>query len=335
MRIRLGLALCMLAGCATQPPAPAASATDVLQPIAALDGFSAGQALCLGVEYLPPSHQEDASRLPQAVRIGEPVERAVVDRRRASDRPLPRRAPGELHAWAMSSADLVGPEPATEELALRFLDDLLGEDRRRLRRESRAPMLAGQTIDMQSPAIDLRSEEAFAEDQQERLSRGGLGLLRRPVQKLLRRMPIVTGFEVRLEQLTHPSGNNEPVDTESESMDMGRLTLRVRPSRSGDPLEIGYRRSGFFVATSQQQWKSSFSVPITDSVSFEVRSRQDYDVRQLGLRATLRWDYSSATTVQLAVGNDIEAFSPQTVVNNTDPAPQGSDGIMIYAIHFF
>ena len=335
MKIRLGLALCMLAGCVTQPPVPAASATDRQDPIAALAGFSSGHALCLGVEYLPPSQKDDAAQLPRAVRIGDPLDRTVVERRRPTQRLLPRRAPGELHSWAMSSADLVGPEPGTEEMALQFLDDLLGEDRRRLRRELSAPLLAGQTIDMQSPAIDLRSEEVFAEDQQERLSRSGMGLLRRPFQKLLRRTPLVTGVEVRLEQFTQPREPEDLLDAEPSSTDLGRLMLRVRPSRSDDPIEIGYRRSGFRIATSQQQWKCSVSVPIAESVFLEVRSRQDYDNRQIGLRAAIRWDYSSATTIHLAVGNEIEFASSPTAMTSGDQPAQGSDGIMIYAVHFF
>ena len=335
MRIRLGLALCMLAGCATQPPMPAALAPEATPTIASLDAFAVGHMLCLGVEYLPPSRVEAQGEGPHALRLGDALERSNDARRRNNAKALPRRSNGEMHSWAMSSADLVGPEPGTEEMALQFLDDLLGEDRRRLRRELATPLLAGQSIDMQSPAIDLRSEEILAEDQEERLSRSGMGLLRRPFQKLLRRTPLATGVEVRFEQFAQPRETQEALDAEGGSTDLGRLMFRVRPSRSDDPIEIGYRRSGFRIATSQLQWKCSFSVPIADAVFLEVRSRQDYDDQQLGLRAAIRWDYSAATTFHLAIGNEIE-LAPSTTSSapGDQPAP-GSDGIMFYAVHFF
>lgn len=329
MSIRLGLALSVLAGCTLQPTRPAASSGQPTVRMAALDGFAAGNALCLGVEYLPPEAGEVAPAALPLARAQEP--RPVAGAAMSSS---PRAAAPDDRGHGPAAAQPAGGERKIDE-ALQFLEDIQGRDRRRLRRDFVMQDLPITSFDAQSPGIPLRADERNAEDAEERLGETGHQVLRRPLQRLMRRTSLVSRMELRLSDVADGRSERGAQGDATDEVDLGRVTMVVRPNRSGDPMEIGYRRRGFAVSTSQQQLKCSATLPISDSLFLDVRARQLFFDDSWQWRADLRWECSPATSVHLVVGEDLW-FATEAAPYAHDPdAPTGILGIQFHAIHFF
>ena len=128
MSIRLGLALCVLAGCQVQPTRPAAIDAAMPRSAEALDRFADGNGICLGVEYLPPPN---AAAAPAALHWGEPQDRPSDHARSGSQ--LPKRL-GAREANQRAIANRDGETTtAIDEMAMQFPDDLMGDDRRPMR----------------------------------------------------------------------------------------------------------------------------------------------------------------------------------------------------------
>lgn len=295
----------------------------------ALDGFANGNRLCLGVEHLPPDNDQAAA--PRAL-PAHPDHRLLGIAALPSDRSAlhvePRR--GEYPTTSKS-----GP---VEDMAQRFYQDLQGQDLRRLRRDFANLDLPISSTDEQSPGIKLRNEEKNAEDVEQRLGEDGQQVLRRPLQRLMRRASLVHRMELRISDLTELAdlpAERGAQDDAADPLDLGRLTMVVRPNRSGDPLEIGYRRDGLAVSTSQQQLKFSYTLPVADTLFLELRARQTYLDDTWQLRADLRWECSRATTVHLVFGEDL-VFQSDAAPYSQDPsAPSGVPGVQFYAVHYF
>jgi hypothetical protein len=329
MSIRLGLALCVLAGCQVQPTRPAAIDAAMPSNNEALDRFADGHGICLGVEYLPPPN---AAAAPAALHWGEPQDRPSDHARSGSQ--LPKRL-GAREANQRAIANRDGETTAIDDMAMQFLDDLMGDDRRRMRWEFGAPLLTAQNYDEQSPGIDLRSDEIAAEDQDLRLSQSGMQILRRPFQRMLRRTPLVSGLEVQIDRIANGRNEAEDAGESTEGTEYGRVSFLVRPNRLSDPVEIGYRRSGLRIATTQEQLKCTCTIPLGNGVFLELRARQTYADDSWQLRSDLRWQYSQTTNLHFAVGNGLD-FLPSSPTYSLEGTPfDGSSGVLFYAVHLF
>lgn len=327
MSIRLGLALCALAGCTMQPTQPAAFSQ--LARNAALDRFAHGNALCLGVEHLPPEgDRQDTERLPLRVLEGE-----------MGIEPNAQRVP-LVNGPERSTAHGIGNDKAGDKgriasLSDRFVEEFVGRDGRRLRREFAWIGFPTNFADPQGPSIALRSDELAAEDQDQRLGESGHQALRRPLQRMARSMPVVTRVETQVADLTGWQ-DAEPMDgQQTESVELGRLTMSLRPTRTQDPLEVGYRRSGFMVATTQQQWKCGYAVALGNDIYLDLRARQIYLDSSWQMRAELRWQRTLNSSIHLVVGDGVGPFLWQAPYYD-DPSMQPSGiGIQLHAVYFF
>jgi hypothetical protein len=329
MSIRMGLALCALAGCTMQPARSTLCHGDGDVRLSVLDGFAKGNVLCLGVEHLPPDGEQSSPRALPAHRDTALPGAAVL----ASDRSAMHGEPRTGNASLTSKQN-----DRIEDMALRFYQDLQGQDLRRLRREFPHLNLPVASTDEQSPGIQLQSDEKNAEDAEQRLGENGQQVLRRPLQRLMRRASLVHRMELRisdLTELTELPAERGSQDDAARPLELGRLTMVVRPNRSGDPLEIGYRRDGLAVSTSQQQLKFSYTIPIAEALFLDLRARQTYLDDSWQLRADLRWECSRASTVHLVFGEDL-AFQSDAAPYAQDPsAPTGVPGIQLFAVHYF
>lgn len=330
MSIRLGLALCVLAGCTMQPARPASSAQTTTARIAALDAFANGNALCLGVEHLPP---EGGQATPVALHAAADAA-ATATHPPAAHGPARRViARGEGHD--PHAPDRRREQEAKADVAMQFLEDLQGQDLLRLRRDFAPLNLPSRSFDEQSPGIPTRNDERNAEDEEQRLGENGHQILRRPLQRMLRRTSLVSRMELRLSDLAEMPADRGQSEEPVDDMDLGRLTMVVRPNRIGDPVEIGYRRNGILVASSQQQLKCSYTLPITESLFLDLRARQLYLDDSWQLRAELRWERSRATSVHLVFGEDLLFASDAAPYAHDPDAPTGVPGIQLYAVHRF
>ncbi len=349
MKLLLGIALGLLAGCASQPSADRsgqeAVTTGLTQapgaPVtAACTGLALlrrGNPLCLGVEYLPPAGEEESlapDRLPVQAEL---MLSGPAPAPRQPDRtPLWSRERTERHTWAMTAEDLAQVRDPVERETLHFVEDLMGEDRRRLRRDIGTPILTMQASDMQSPGIDLAAEEVQAEEEAQWMAEHGVDLLRRPLQMLLRRLPLVQQLEIDLDEFKQ---DNVPLTEEygraHDVADLGRVSMRVHAGDPKDPIELVYLRSGIRIGSSQSQLKLGYARHLAKAVTLEIHTRQNYDDRTWRVRADLSWELSPRTSLHFVAGDNLDFLTTSTVYSLFESPMDGSPGLLIYAVHLF
>lgn len=342
MRLRPGILVCLLAGCASQSgrdesPGTAARAEARAQALAAI---ATGNVPCLGVEFLPPVAPEDSLAVaplpPRAEALPPPVSVAPPTGDRDGRR-LYTPTGEKPHIWSMTADDLAHQRDAAATATMHFIDDVMGEDRRRVRRQFGLPILTMQAIDLQSPGIDLRSEELRAEQEQQWMAENGASLLRRPVQLFLRRLPLVEAFDARIDDF---KSDNVPLSDEYERAHqqrskLGRVSMRVHPSDFGDPVEIVYSKSGVRIGSSREHLKMSVSRELWPGVTASVRTRQIYESNDWVVRADIAWQLSPRSTLLLAAGRDLDFASDSTVYSWVESPLDGAMGILLYATHIF
>lgn len=313
-------------------------------PIAVAAGLDPGLArlargnpICLGVEFLPPLAEDAAIVVrssPVEAERAEDLTNALPTVRRYQ--PMLVRERASRHAWSLTQEDLLAGEDPAAQVALRFLDDLMGEDRRRLNREIGTPALAMQGIDLQSPGIDLRADELRAEDEAQWFAENGPRLLRRPLQKMLRRTSWISTVELQLEELQRANASllDDAANVDDDT-DLGRMSMRVRMNRPTDPLELAYLRAGMRIASTQEQLKLGYSLPLAEDVFLDLRARQDYQSADWRLRADLRWEVSEKTSIHFVAGDDLDFLTTSSVYSLFESPMDGSAGILVYAVHLF
>ena len=130
-----------------------------------------GTTLRIGVEYLPP--EIDANSRPEVDRtVRSRPERLTPPPTSLVERSL---VPEGRHTWALSADDLSAIDDPIERETLRFVDDLVREDRRLTEREVRLPFLDWQPADLDL-GHRLWSEEAIAEAQRQWVDENGLSV---------------------------------------------------------------------------------------------------------------------------------------------------------------
>ena len=345
MRILLGTALGLLAGCVVRPaagseerPGDAIDGAQVVNATAArLQQLQHSHLLCLGVEFLPPAASEEPLAEPTPAVHVEPV---PLPPRPAARPPTYQPYGGqerfEPHTWLMNSEDLANARDPVARETLHFIDDLMGEDRRRLRREFGTPILTMQAADLQSPGLDRGSADPQADEEEQWLAEHGVELLRRPFNRLLRRTPIVQQFELELDDWKE---SNVPLSEEysrtHDTTDLGRMSMRVHSSNLRDPVDLVYMRSGVRIGSSQTQLKLGVSRHLTRDVLLDLHAREDYDDHEWHLRADLSWILSPRTSLHFVTGDNLDFTQTSTVYSLFESPLNGSTGLLVYAVHLF
>lgn len=348
MRFQPGILFCLLAGCAVQPTSidDRWSSDDSAREVAAreaanraaLQRLADGNRLRIGVEFLPPAAEENAVAVVPAAARAQVTTDGEPPRRPVGSIPVPlNRDNRDRHTWTLSNDDLAAMRAPLEQETLRFLDDVMGEDRRRLRRELGTPILSMQTIDLQSPGLDLPSEEEQAEERAEWLTQNGMVLLRRPFQNLLRRFPTVREFEIELDEF---KSTNLPLSetygpAPDRRNDVGRVSMHIRANNPRDPVELAWVQSNVRVGTSQGLLKVGLAQDLAENLTLEVRTRHAYDSSDWRVRADLTWRLSRTTSLHLVAGDDLDFMATSSVYSLFDSPMDGSPGLLIYAVHLF
>lgn len=319
-----------LCGCLAQPRTPpqlqltAAAAA----PLPAIDA-----APRVGIEYLAPE-VELADLEPSRVWV-EPLH-DTDDPWRHQRTPPPPRPSERKHTWLMDADDLAAVEDIEARLTLQFLDNLMGEDRRRVYRELGTPILQPQMIDLQSPGIELPTETSQREESEAWLADHGSVLLNRPLRRLLRQTPLVQQLELELDEFKsdHVPLSGPYREVHGDQRNLGRLSMRVR-MRPQDPVEIAYMRSGVRVSTGQEKLKLGYSRSLTDRVTLEINTSRTYSDHAWGMRADLIWDLDLDNSLHFVVGDDLDFLSTSSVYSMFDSPMDGSPGLLVYALHLF
>jgi hypothetical protein len=360
LRIVPGILACLLAGCSVQPPKAEANAQATciaagsithntssdkdFRPhhgalTAVLAALAKGRHLRLGVEYLPPRDGGEENPV-EPVALNRPTtSRAagpLTGTLRPGRQPLVDLRRADVHTWAMNSEDLSVIRDPLAEQTLLFLDDLMGEDRRRLKRELGTPVLVLQSQDLQSPNLPLHADLLQAEDEAVWMTEYGARLLQRPTKRLLRRLPFVQSFELELDEFKSENVQfSEAWQRAHDRSHRPRLSVRLHTSDLKNPVELNLLQAGVRVGSSQERLKLGFQRNLTDRLHLEIRSRHDYARADWRLRADLSWTFTDRSSVHLVAGDDLDFLTTSTAYSLFESPMDGSPGMLLYAVHHF
>ena len=342
MRFQLAILVCLLTGCAMQPtPVETMTAASISNRDLLLQ-LAHSNSMRLGVEFLPPAADELAvSALPAAARAQDPP-RPNLQLPRPQIQPKIGAARRELlsqekHTWLLSSDDLTSIHSSLERETLLFLDDVLEQDYHRSTFDLSTPILDAETIDQQSPLFVLPDGDCDADELAELMNERGLSLMRRPAQRLLRRMPIVHDAELEIQDF---SSSNVPLsksyrETHADQRSLGRVSVRVHAGQWNDPIEVNYLRRGFRIGSSQEHLKIGLQNQLTDSLRLDANCEWNYDTQGFSARAELSFSAGPQTSVHLLVSDSIDFLVTSNQHSLYSTPLDGSPGIMLYAVHRF
>jgi hypothetical protein len=328
LRFQWGIWSCLLAGCVVQPTRSTPTPTTV----AGLAPPPAGLVLRIGVEHLPPS--ERVAESPGTVRVqslgGEEPRRTA-----SAPEQRPRRRKSTDHTWTLSAEDLTAIDDPIARETLQFVEDLVGEDQRRVRRSLGTPFF--DWVGPGSNGLELRGEEADRVMREEWVHENGPALLRRPLRLLLRRLPIASQVGVAMQDFRsdHVPLSEPYQQTHGDRHLLGRISARIRTSDLEDPLELVYMRSGVRIGSSQEVGKLSIDWPLTDTLSFQLRTRTTYENGDHELRGGLVLRPSATTSLHLTIGDNLDYLSTSQAYSLFDSPMDGAPGLLLHGVHVF
>jgi hypothetical protein len=327
--------MCLLAGCVTQPTS-SIPRTAIAGPTPGSSTPPLALLLRIGIEHLPPDPSSPTAE-DSAVRV-EAQQRFTALPAAAAARTDPEppawrgfeAAP--RHTWQLSASDLASIDDPVARETMRFVNDLIDQDRRRDRREAGMLFLPHEYLDPDHGPL-LQSEETMLADHEEWVTAHAPGLLTRPLKLLARRLPFVQQFE--LDWQNFRSDNVPLTEPSRDANGAGHLSMKLHASAIDDPLEIGYVQSGVRVASSLEQGKVSIDWALTNKLQFAVRATTKYDTGQQDLRADLTYWVSQFTSLHLGVGDGMDFLSTSSIYSLYESPMDGQAGFVFYAVHIF
>jgi hypothetical protein len=288
--------------------------------------------LRIGVEFLPPTSGDESAPRTESLCTAAP---AAPPRARPTT-PAAAGA-GDAHLWTMTVDDLLAQDGEGARMTLRFVDELMGEDRRRIRRTLGTPILSPEYVDLQSPGIDLASETLLALDEAEWLAGNGMSLLTRPLKRTLRATPLGESFDVALDEFR---SDNVPLsrpysNAHADERHLGRLSMRIHAGDLSDPLEVAYLRSGVRIGSSRDRLKLGVGRDLGEHLRFDLHSRYAYATGSYRIRADLSLELTRRSSLHFVLGNDLDFLATSTVYSLFESPMDGSPGLLLYAVHLF
>ncbi len=322
----------------------------------------------VGVEYLPPEDEgsdlslvlsgrdalvpsgqlpDEEASLPHSL---EPLAGflGVAQTTRVPTPDPERPRSGRAAAEATNSAELVASldlsreriaavEDTSERVALRFLREVLGDDRRHVERTLGSSVQTGQ-FGLQSPDVPTTYvDHRDYEDQLPRMKRYGTRLLRRPARRALKELSLVSDVEQALDEFKAVhiplSGAYQEQHNKTHR---GRFSMHLgKGSDAADPIEVYYLHSGWKIGSGPDNARVQYSKNLTDQLRLKLRSSYAYGDQDVKVLGTLMFEVSPQTTINLAAGNDMTVLTgPQTYLG-TPPEEDRSQAIAFYVEHMF
>ncbi len=349
----LGCALALaLASCATSLP----QATEGIDRSTPVTPPKHQHAPRVGLEYLAPERRGlDGLAGPLAGRVlaaaggerprhttaiaVEPLHAGVPTRGEpGGDREPDRRSP-----WIMTRDEIARIENPLERFTMQFVRRVLGEDQRRVQRELSPSTLFNQAQHVSSHrALRTQLDDRDREDQELRLAREGRRLLNRPLRKALRDSSIVRDVELAFDEFKSENlpFSTDPNDIHEDDIDWGRISVRVRPTHSENPLELTYVRRNFRLGSGSTRAKASYVLRLTETVSAGVRADFNYAQDELSVWGDVHWTITETAQMHVLAGDRIDLLTGSrmyplvqspVVLQAADQSP----GMMFYVEHMF
>jgi hypothetical protein len=358
----LGLLLLATVGCATQPDLGRATATPSAPvPLKAPTPPKALLSARVGVEFLDVGRSALAERgllspLPPRIaapeterELGEAAERSGQGRVRVEPaRPVspppetawlhePAEQPSEL-PWLSKEALLRVEDPA-ERLTLHFLNEMIGQDRRRVAREFGAPILFnGWRHLTPSQGLETHLDLMDREDQALMLSEESRHLVRYPLRAALRKSRLLAPVVEVLEDVKASIPFTREYQ-ERSGKSLGRFSLKLRRDNE-NPFEIAYGISGWRIGSGPGRARLGYEAWLTPQWLIGVRTTYEYELGELDTSANLQFRVSEDTRVNFLVGDRVDivtgsAMYPVIRSPVSLEAVDNSKGVLFYVEHLF
>lgn len=360
--LRIVILCLVLVGCATSP-----TTTPESSPSAATSGLSVAAAtgfdflpIRIGVEFLPETAPRaafsvdsgilDASRgyaLPQdgarrkhggSTQDGVRVT-AIRPPRAAGDALGSQRTAllRERSLWNLTDEDIEEIEDPAERVTMQFVNELVGEDRRRMQRELRTPILVNRPRYTMSRSLWLPSDERAQNEEDIFLNDVAPRMLRRPLRNVLKRVTFIDDFEIALREF---KADHVPLSGEYQSRGKrgrkyGRVSMRLRLSDGSDPVELAYYNWGWRAASGQERGKLQYRFRITDDIDGSVRYTYEYDTHDTAIRADLRYVINERTHMVVLAGDSLDFLAGPTAYSFLNSQLDGTPGVLFYVEHLF
>lgn len=332
--------LCVAAGCVTpvRTTRPAADVALCAPPDHAV------LPVRVGVEFLPPASLTalDAARSPgldwrtEGTIPAEDRNRPTVvslqpERTVAESDSVHLRVPWQLEPDAVDAI-----RDPFEQLTLRFVDDLIGADRRRMQHELGAPVLITRLRHRTAPDLWNHFDDRENEEEASYLNDVGGRLVRKPLRELLKNLTAIEDLETMLENF---KADNIPLTGAYEEhrgrSGLGRISLRLRPSDGSDPVELAYVNWGLRIGSSQELFRATYSTEILRDLHASLRFKFEYGLHDTEYRADLRYLYDADTSVYVVLGDRLDFLAGPTAYSLLNTPLDGTPGVLFYVEHLF
>ena len=341
--------LLVAVGCATQPegrvsPSPSVALRSPLPPKSSLSPR-------VGVEFLATdrapsitatrsmsSTRHMTDRAPAAARIRVEEAKASsppgVGGRGLEVRETPTGLPW-LSAEALAAVD----DPA-ERFTLHFLDQMIGDDRRRVQHEFGAPALFHRWRDWApSQGLETHLDVIDREDHALLLSRISRHVIRHPLRKALRKGTLIADLTSVIDGVRESIPLTGEYDHRSDSK-LGRLSVKLRPRDDLSPLELTYRLEGWRVGSSPGRLKFGYEVDVSENIYVGWLSHYYYADDEVDVSANVYYRVDQDTRLNVLVSDRIDivtggALDPVVRSPVSLDAVDDSSGVLFFVEHLF
>lgn len=351
----MGFWLLLTAGCAL-PPAVEPAPTDAVDALAKGPTVPGIQSLPIrvGVEFLPPTRPREApvayvhgglswSQFGEAFSAPSVIATPDHPSRFSRESELPPEASGTVTMpWNFDKAERNNIEDPFERVSVHLMQELMGDDMRRFRREIGTTALEGRHMDLSYLELPNYMDEWENDYDEMFFGTRGRRFIRRPIRKAIKSFSLFQNIDMAIESIKGDlpmSGDYESEGVEegrSSRLSLGRLTARLR-SNFDDPLELAYKNSGFRLGSSQARLRCGYSSEIAESFFVSLNSEYNYDSDHLGLRADLRYEFDERTSAHFSAGDQLSfLMSPNYYsLMEDDGLQDSSHGVIFYVEHLF
>ncbi len=349
MRTHLGVWLCTLAGCAVPPAVDSPSApTETALHTGATVPQVPSLPIRIGVEFLPPTSTDSLleslrSGLSMRPLLDAPLHTGVIAE---VDRPsnTPRFAkpavkqPVEAELpWTFDKYKIRAIKDPFERVGVRFVQELIGDDLRRARREFGPMIDETRHYDLSYPSLPNYLDERRKQDEELFFAEHGRHFIRRPMRNALKSFTIFQDLEVALEEFKseHMPISSTEENGHGERSSWGRVSMRLRVTDHEDPLELTYRRSGWRFGTNQERLKARYTTELAEDFTLSLSTRYEYESSDFSVRANLTYVFDETTRAHLVAGESLGFFSDPEVFTLMESPLQGDAGLLFYVEHLF
>ncbi len=309
----------------------------------------------VGVEYLPPNenlsssrpqtrlsftrqafgaalHQDpgssDKNSASQSVRKHMPVGAGTATNHHLTAQ---REVP-----WDLEDESLRAIEDPFERTTMMFVEDIVGEDRRRLQREFGTPILTTSMAGSSHPTMRTHMDEREAEDSAKYVNDVAERLVRKPLLRALRRGTFLNDVELAIDEFKR---GNLPLSSEYQERKknrhgLGRVSMSLK-LRGGDPVKVSYMNWGLRIGTGQRNLHASYRYRLTKDLEAGLRMNYSYLTHDNIFRADLRYEIDLRTHCYMVLGNRMQFLGGPTAYSLLDSGIDGEHGVLFYVQHQF